>query len=266
MILYPAIDVLDGKCVRLVQGNFGQVSEYGTPVEIAKFILECGAQKVHLVDLDAARSGIRSNLATIEEISKLCNDWRVSLQVGGGVRNYENARQLIEIGVTSVVMGTAGIRTPQEVEAVANDFAERVLLGLDYRVVEGTSEGATSEFSNGTAHPLSRYRLAIEGWETSTKINLRDVIDRFSKIALGGIIVTDIGRDGLMVGPDVIGIREIAEYCATSVIASGGVSSLEDLAELRQLSSLYRNVSGVIVGKAIYEGKFSIQSALNICN
>ena len=231
MELYPAIDLRGGRVVRLEQGDFERERDYGTdPLEVARRFTADGATWLHIVDLDAAK-GDGNNRNVVRGIAKELGD-RIRIQTGGGVRSVEDAQQLADAGVSRVVMGSAAVREPQLVDAVAHIVD--VAVGLDHR--------------NG--------EVATDGWLQGSTLTLTDAVIRYP--AASAFVITDISRDGMLAGPDVDGLRNIATLTTTPVIASGGVAELGDLRELRDV----RGLAGVIVGKAIYEGRFSVRDAV----
>lgn len=229
--LYPAIDLRGGRVVRLEQGDFARERDYGTdPLDVARQFVADGAAWLHIVDLDAAK-GDGNNRNVVQHIAnELGNGIRI--QTGGGVRSVEDAQQLADAGVSRVVMGSAAVREPQLVDVVAR--VVDVAVGLDHR--------------NG--------EVATDGWLQGSALTLTDAVTRYP--AASAFVITDISRDGMLAGPDVDGLRNIASLTTTPVIASGGVAELTDLRELRDV----RRLAGVIVGKAIYEGRFSVREAL----
>lgn len=231
MDLYPAIDLRGGRVVRLEQGDFARERDYGTdPLDVARQFVADGAAWLHIVDLDAAK-GDGNNRNVVQHIAnELGNSIRI--QTGGGVRSVEDAQQLADAGVSRVVMGSAAVREPQLVDVVAR--VVDVAVGLDHR--------------NG--------EVATDGWLQGSALTLTDAVTRYP--AASAFVITDISRDGMLAGPDVDGLRNIASLTTTPVIASGGVAELTDLRELRDV----RRLAGVIVGKAIYEGRFSVREAL----
>ncbi len=235
MILFPAIDVRAGRVVRLSQGDFARETVYGdSPADVAESFVVAGAGWVHLVDLDAAR-GDGSNHDAIAEVAARL-DKRARLQVGGGVRSVDVAQKLADLGVARVVMGSAAVRTPELVDAVASIVD--VAVGLDHR--------------NG--------EVAVDGWTAGSSLQLDAALRRYA--AASAFIITDISRDGMLVGPDLDGLVAASAATSVPVVASGGVGSLDDLRALRDA----RVISGVIVGRALYEGKFALSEALAVAS
>jgi len=233
VIVFPAIDVRAGRVVRLSQGDFARETVYGdSPADVAESFVAAGAQWVHLVDLDAAR-GDGSNLAAIAAVAARLGDGAY-LQVGGGVRSVDAAQKLADLGVGRVVMGSAAVRTPELVDAVAAIVG--VAVGLDHRGGE----------------------VAVDGWTAGSALRRKDALGRYS--AASAFIITDISRDGMLVGPDLDGLVAAAGVTSVPIVASGGVGSLDALRELRDA----RVIAGVIVGRALYEGKFTLSEALAV--
>ena len=234
--VFPAIDLIDGKCVRLLQGEYSNETQYNDdPISQALSFQEEGASWIHVVDLDAARTGIANNTSVIENIvSRL----EIPVQVGGGIRNLEAARSVFDLGVTRVVIGTAAIDKPSLVEEVA--LIGRVADGIDLRKI----------------------KVAIHGWITETGSSYTDLFERFQEIGVDAYIVTHIERDGTLEGPDIDAYKELLSATTKDVIASGGVGSTNDLRDLSRLSVDGRTLSGVIIGRAFYEGKFSLSEAI----
>ncbi len=230
--LYPAIDLRDGKVVRLLQGDYDQQTTYGDdPVAVALSFADAGARWIHVVDLDAARSGSPVNRPVVAAIAAALGD-RASVQTGGGVRTVGDAQLLADAGVARVVMGSAAVADPSLVEAASKVVP--VAVGLDHR--------------NG--------EVAVHGWTEGSGVQLSDALGWFPTAA--AFVITDIARDGMLTGPDVLGLAEAARATSIPVIASGGVSSLADVAALREVPG----VAGVITGKALYEGRFTVAEAL----
>ena len=236
MDLYPAIDLLNGQAVRLYQGDYARETVYNNdPVAQAKAFADAGAHWIHVVDLDAARTGSPLNR---EVIAAICDAVNVPIQTGGGVRSEEAAAALFDAGVTRVVLGTAALEDPDLVRTLASRHP--VAVGLDARGRE----------------------VAVRGWEEGSGKDLLDVARGFADAGVEALIVTEIGRDGTLEGPDLDGLGEVLEATELPVIASGGVGSVADLVALEALRSGGRRLSGAIVGRALYEGAFTLQDAL----
>lgn len=234
MRLYPAIDLLDGAVVRLRQGDYGAVTTYGDdPVSVAESFAAAGAEWVHLVDLDAARTGAPTNRATIARVARHLSG-AARVQCGGGVRSAADADELARAGVARVVMGSAAVRDPGLVSVVADIVA--VAVGLDHR--------------GGVA--------AVDGWTESSGRRIEDLVGEFPRAA--AFVVTDIARDGMLTGPDVEGLRALVGVAPSPVVASGGVGGEDDLIALTSVGGL----EGVIVGRAIYEGRVDVARAVEV--
>lgn len=232
--LYPAIDLRGGQVVRLRQGDYTDETIYGDdPVQVALSFAADGAPWIHIVDLDAARTGTPVNRGVIADMAQAIAG-RAKIQTGGGVRTLEDVRDLVGRGIQRVVMGSAAVADPALVEA-ASAITE-VAVGLDHRQGE----------------------LAVHGWTQGSGVQLSQALTWFPSAS--AFVITDITRDGMLRGPDTKGLREAVESCAIPVIASGGVSSLDDLSSLATIEGL----SGIITGKALYEGRFSVSEALAV--
>jgi phosphoribosylformimino-5-aminoimidazole carboxamide ribotide isomerase len=230
--LYPAIDLLGGRVVRLRQGDYSDETVYGDdPVSVAREFAAAGAPWVHVVDLDAARSGDPVNRPVVAAIATALAGV-AHVQTGGGVRSLGDARELAEAGVARVVMGSAAVRDPALVEAISGVVP--VAVGLDHRDGE----------------------VAVHGWTEGSGLMLDDAFSQFPTAAV--FVVTDIGRDGMLIGPDIAGLRRSAALAGSPVIASGGVSSLADVVALARIE----NLGGIITGKAVYEGRFTVVEAI----
>jgi phosphoribosylformimino-5-aminoimidazole carboxamide ribotide isomerase len=230
--LYPAIDLLAGRVVRLRQGDYADETVYGDdPVSVATGFAESGATWIHVVDLDAARSGDPVNRPVVAAIAAALKGL-AQVQTGGGVRTADDAAQLHAAGVSRVVMGSAAVREPVLVKQVSQIVP--VAVGLDHRDGE----------------------IAIHGWTEGSGLQLHEAYELFPTAEV--FVITDIGRDGMLTGPDVDGLTESAQLAGAPVIASGGVSSLADISALASVE----NLGGIITGKAIYEGRFSVAEAL----
>jgi len=232
MNLFPAIDLLGGRVVRLRQGDYDDTTFYGDdPVAAAVRFVDEGAVWVHMVDLDAARSGVGTNRPVMAAVAAALAG-RARLQVGGGVRSADDARELVAAGVSRVVMGSAAVENPALVDEVSRHV--EVAVGLDHR--DGT--------------------VATHGWTQSSGVMLTDMLGRFPSAV--AFVITDISRDGMLAGPDTEGLAAAARVSPAPVIASGGVGSLDDLRALAAVPAL----AGVIVGKALYENRFTVSDAI----
>jgi phosphoribosylformimino-5-aminoimidazole carboxamide ribotide isomerase len=236
MDLYPAIDLRDGRAVRLYQGDYGRETVYNDdPVAQAVAFAEAGAAWIHVVDLDAARSGTPRNRGIIAAIADAVS---VPIQTGGGIRDEASAGALFAVGVSRIVLGTAALEQPELVRSLASRMS--VAVGLDARGRE----------------------VAVRGWEEGSGHDILDVAKEFADAGVEALIVTEIGRDGTLSGPDLVGLGDVLDATELPVIASGGVGSLDDLRALVGLRSGGRRLSGAIVGRALYEGAFTLGDAL----
>ncbi|WP_336991284.1 bifunctional 1-(5-phosphoribosyl)-5-((5-phosphoribosylamino)methylideneamino)imidazole-4-carboxamide isomerase/phosphoribosylanthranilate isomerase PriA [Leucobacter sp. VD1] len=234
--LLPAIDMVDGKAVRLTQGEAGTETNYGSPVDAALDWIEQGAEWIHLVDLDAA-FGRGSNVAVARKIIKRVGD--VNIEFSGGIRDDESLEAALEMGARRVNLGTAALENPEWTRAVIARYGEQIAVGLDVR-------GET---------------LAARGW-TEDGGNLWDVLERLEEAGCSRYVVTDVTKDGTMRGPNVDLLRQVCARTSRPVVASGGVSSLDDLVALREIVPL--GVEGAIIGKALYDGAFTLPAALDV--
>lgn len=243
--LYPAIDLLDGRCVRLYQGDYGQATVYGDdPVAQAGAFAAEGTTWVHMVDLDAARTGEPRNHEAIAKVATLLTGTGggVRLQVGGGVRDDAGAARLVEAGVDRVVVGTAALESPEWVRGLARRHPGRVAVGLDARGRD----------------------VAVRGWTQASGADLVALARRFEDAGVAALVVTEIGRDGTLAGPALDQLAAVLEATSLDVVASGGVGTLVDLQALATLEVDGRRPSGVIVGRALYEGAFTVGQALDV--
>ncbi len=238
MDLYPAIDLRDGRCVRLHQGDYAQETVYGDdPVAQARAFADAGAGWIHVVDLDAARTGVPENRDVVAAIARAVD---VPVQSGGGVRSIEAAHALLSAGVERVVIGTAALQDPDMVRALAIDH--RVAVGLDAKSGE----------------------VATDGWLVGSGRTVLDVARSFADAGVDAFVITDIARDGTLEGPDLVGLTEVLGATPVDVIASGGVGTMDDLAALDAVEVGGRRLSGVIAGKAIYEGHVDVAAAVEL--
>ena len=235
-VLFPAIDILGGRCVRLLQGDYGQETAYGNdPVAQAQAFQDAGATWVHVVDLDAARTGDPVNRQVVAEVAATLD---VPVQAGGGVRTLNDARTLFDAGVSRVVMGTAAIENPNLVDEVAG--LGRVAVGLDIRGEE----------------------VAVRGWTKGSGLLLNDALERFSIRSTDAFVITQIERDGTLQGPDLAGLAAALAATEVDVVASGGVGRPSDLNDLTDLVVAGRRLAGIVLGRALYEGTVDLATAI----
>lgn len=236
MDLYPAIDLRGGRVVRLQQGDYDAETVYGDdPVAVASAFASAGAPWIHVVDLDAARTGEPVNRAVVEAIAKAVD---VPVQTGGGVRDDSAAGALLAAGVQRVVVGSAAVEDPSLVERLGARHPGRVAVGLDHRDGE----------------------VRTRGWREGSGVQVLDLVERLAAPGVAAFVVTDISRDAMLAGPDIDGLTRVVGATHVPVIASGGVGTLDDLRALHDTG-----VSGVIVGKALYERRFAVDEAVAAC-
>ncbi|MEE3266517.1 MAG: 1-(5-phosphoribosyl)-5-[(5-phosphoribosylamino)methylideneamino]imidazole-4-carboxamide isomerase [SAR324 cluster bacterium] len=234
MLLIPAIDLKNGRCVRLLQGEAAAETVYSDdPASMARSFEDAGAKRLHLVDLDGAFKGKGANLISIRSILKNIS---IPVQLGGGLRNAENIEKMFELGVSSVIVGTMAVKNPDVLEEVIQRFTgEKVILGIDAR----------------------DRKVSIEGWQEGTEIDDVEFALSWKKFGIQRIVFTDIARDGMLSGPNLEALGDFARRTGLKIVASGGVSSMEDLELLKTLE--VDGVDQVISGKAIYEGKLDLK-------
>lgn len=237
MIIYPAIDIKEGKCVRLIQGKAEEKKVYAlNPVDVAKDFEEKGAKYLHIVDLDGAFAGKPQNKQVIKEIAEAIS---IPFQVGGGLRNEENVRDILSLGADRVIIGTRAVSSPDFVKRLLDLFGpEKIVLGIDAK------EGM----------------VAVAGWVETVSIKAVQFGKEMYDLGIKTAIVTDIAKDGMLKGPNLDFVKEMAENTGLEIIASGGVSSLEDIKAIKDMEPL--GVKGAIIGKALYEGKIDLKEAL----
>ena len=237
MLIIPAIDIKNGKCVRLYQGREDRETVYGDdPGAMAVRWQQCGAQYLHVVDLDGAFKGAPQNLRTVKELLERVT---IPVEFGGGLRDIGTIRQVFKMGVDRVVLGTAAIRDRDFLRAAVKEYGRQIFVGLDIK------EG----------------RLAIEGWTRIAGVSPRRILPELQEIGVGGVVCTDVLTDGAMSGPNFKVLDEILASCPISVIASGGVSSVEHVRRLRALRG--GTLFGVIIGRALYSGDIELREAFD---
>ena len=234
--LLPAVDVADGKAVRLTQGEAGSETDYGSPLEAAQTWISAGAEWIHLVDLDAA-FGRGDNREVIQEVVDACRG--VKIELSGGIRDDASLEAALSAGATRVNLGTAALEDPAWTEKVIAKFGNQIAVGLDVR---GTT-------------------LAARGW-TQEGGELFDVLERLEQAGCARYVVTDVTKDGTLKGPNLELLKQVMEKTSRPVVASGGISTLEDIRALRQLVPL--GLEGAILGKALYAKRFTLEQALEI--
>ncbi len=248
MELLPAIDLRAGTAVRLTQGDFEREERYGDPAALAASYIAGGARWIHVVDLDGARTGVAHERAALGQIVGLARAAGVSVEFGGGIRAEDDAATLLESGVTRVVLGTAALEEPALAGRCARRWPGRIAVGLDYRVGEdGVAEAQAQGWLFGSGHALGEL---LELWEREP---------------IGAVVATSVARDGMLSGPDLAGLRALLAATSLPVVASGGVAGVDDLTALAGLAAAGRTLSGAIVGKAIVEGRLSVEEGIAAC-
>ncbi|MEH1901212.1 MAG: 1-(5-phosphoribosyl)-5-[(5-phosphoribosylamino)methylideneamino]imidazole-4-carboxamide isomerase [Nostoc sp.] len=236
MDVIPAIDLLEGHCVRLYQGDYDRSQVFSeNPADVAKQWVDQGATRLHIVDLDGAKAGKVVNLGAIEAIAHAVS---VPIEIGGGLRDRTSVQQIFNLGVQWAILGTIAVEQPQLVQELCAEFPEQIIIGIDAR--------------NG--------RVATRGWLETSEVLATQLAVQMQELGAAAIIYTDIHRDGTLTGPNLEALRELAAAISIPIIASGGVSSLTDLLSLLALEP--QGVTGVIVGRALYTGDILLKEAL----
>ena len=235
MIIYPAIDLYQGKAVRLYQGDYANMTVYSDrPLSVAEDFVRQGATHIHLVDLEGARTGETPNLPVVEEIARQTG---LFAEVGGGIRSMETVKAYLSAGVSRVILGTAALQNPTFLAAAVAAYGEKIAVGADVR------EGC----------------IAVRGWLETSACSLEDFLSRMQAAGVRTVVCTDISRDGAMRGANLELYRRLSERFRMDVIASGGVSALDDVRELRRMG-----LAGAIIGKAYYTGAVSLREAIEV--
>lgn len=233
MIIFPAVDIRGGKAVRLVEGDFAHETVFANdPVEPALRWASAGATHLHVVDLDGARDGDGANLDTIKRIRSA---FRGFMQVGGGVRSVEQAARLMDLGIDRIVIGSIIVSNPEQTNLIAESWPDQVAAGLDAR------DG----------------KLAVRGWTEQSEVDAYETAERLAATGISTVVFTDIARDGTLAGPNLAALQRMVAVPGLSVIASGGVGTLDDLSEIAKTGS-----AGVIIGRALYDGRVDLMEAL----
>ncbi len=233
MILYPAIDLVGGKAVRLYKGDYAQMTVYsGDPVSVAKDFQRAGARRMHLVDLEAAKSGVPANAETIRSIAEQTD---LFLEVGGGIRNMEILETYLSLGVDRAILGTAAVTDPQFLREAVEKFGDKIAVGVD----------------------LKDGYVAIKGWTETSELTAEGFFGQMEQLGVKTVICTDISRDGAMKGTNRELYKALSEKFSIDLIASGGVSTMEDILALKEMG-----LHGAIIGKAYYTGAIDLAQAL----
>lgn len=238
MYLLPAIDLKEGKCVRLKQGDMAQTTIFNDdPAAQAQEFVTQGAEWIHIVDLDGAFAGKPVNATAVENILKKVS---VNIELGGGIRTIETIKMWIDKGVTRVILGTIALRDPDFVKKACREFPDKIAVGID----------AKDGF------------VAVEGWAEKSEMTALDLARCFESVGVSAIIYTDVSRDGVLQGPNLPATIQLASSISTPVIVSGGISSLKDIEACKREEK--NNIIGVIAGRAVYENRFSVRQAVDL--
>lgn len=238
MVVIPAIDIKGGRCVRLKQGERSKETVYSeVPEEMAVKWYEKGAERLHLVDLDGAVEGKAVNKEVIRGIVAAIP---VPIQLGGGIRDMETIETYLKLGINQVILGTVAYKNPEFLTQACKEFAGRIILGIDAR----------------------KDRVAVEGWTEETDMTVAEIAKRYENIGISAIIYTDIHRDGMSTGPNVEATKIVAQTVETPVIASGGISGIDDVAKILRLAEY--GVIGMITGRALYKGTLDLADAIKL--
>lgn len=233
MNIFPAIDLIGGQAVRLVKGDYGKVTVYSnSPAEVAKSFEESGASFMHIVDLDGAKDGSTANFDTVKEI---VSGTSLSVEVGGGIRSMETVKKYVDVGVDRVIIGTAAVKDPEFLENAVRVYGDRIAVGVDIK------DGM----------------VAIKGWTEVSEFSCYDFCEKMQRVGVKTIICTDISKDGMMSGTNLELYSELGKRFDMNIIASGGVSSLDDVRALAKMK-----IYGAILGKALYTGAVDLREAL----
>ncbi|MCI1943798.1 1-(5-phosphoribosyl)-5-[(5-phosphoribosylamino)methylideneamino]imidazole-4-carboxamide isomerase [Clostridium luticellarii] len=236
MLILPAIDLRDGKCVRLYQGKFEQSEIVGEdPVKVALSFKKSGAEYIHMVDLDGALHGKIKNIKAIEKVAKTAG---IPVELGGGIRDMETIDMLLKLGISRVILGTSALKDPNFVKEAVKKYSEKVAVGIDAR--------------NG--------KVAVNGWVDISAVHYTDFARQMEDIGVKTIIFTDISKDGTLKGPNLEQLFEIKESVNCHIIASGGIKSVEDLKNINKMG-----IYGAITGKAVYSGNIDLKKAIELC-
>ena len=238
MIIFPAIDIKNNQCVRLIKGDFDNITSYkDTPIQQAKKYIENGFTNIHIVDLDGALEGKIINSSTIKEI---INKYEIKIQLGGGIRSMEDIESWINIGVDKVIMGTAAVENISLLKNACQKFKNKIAVSLDVK----------NSF------------IALSGWKKQTNISAIDYLKKIENFGVSRIIYTDIDKDGTKTGPNIEDTIKLAKEIKIPFVVSGGIASIEDIKKIKLLKN--SNIEGVIVGKSIYDGDIKIKELANL--
>ena len=236
MIIFPAIDIKDNKCVRLLQGDFDKVNVYGDdPSLMAKKWQDSGAEFIHLVSLNGARGEGNVN---DESIKKILDTVHIPIQIGGGIRSKERVKELLNLGVNRVILGSVAIKNKELLEDLVKEYKEKIVVSIDAK------DG----------------KVAVEGWEEVSDVDSITLCKELEKIGVKTIVYTDISKDGMLIGPNFDVYEKLSKETSLDIIASGGVTSIYDVKKLKNM-----NLYGAIIGKALYENKIELREVLSLC-
>ncbi|MEW9079792.1 1-(5-phosphoribosyl)-5-[(5-phosphoribosylamino)methylideneamino]imidazole-4-carboxamide isomerase [Terrisporobacter glycolicus] len=236
MIIFPAIDIKDNKCVRLLQGDFNKVNIYGDdPSQMAKKWEEKGAEFIHIVSLNGAR---REGNINDDSIKKIIQSVKIPIQIGGGVRDEKRIEDLLDMGVNRVIIGSMAVKNKELLKDLVKKYKEKIVVSIDAK--------------NG--------KVAIEGWEEVSSLDSVELCKELEEIGVKTIVYTDISKDGMMIGPNFNIYEKLSKETSLDIIASGGVTTLEDVKKLNLM-----NLYGAIIGKSLYENKIELEEALSLC-
>lgn len=236
MIIFPAIDIKDNNCVRLLQGNFDEVSVYGNdPGLMAQRWEREGARFIHIVNLNGARGEGNTNDVSIKNI---LNSIHVPIQVGGGVRDRNRVKELLDLGVNRVIVGSMAIEDKKLLKDLVNEHKEKIVVSIDAK------DG----------------KVAVNGWEEISDVDSIDLCKELELIGVKTIVYTDISKDGMLIGPNFDIYEKLSKYTSLDIIASGGITSTDDIKKLKEM-----NIYGAIIGKALYENKVKLKEVLSLC-
>ncbi len=234
MKIFPAIDIIDGRAVRLYKGDYNQKTEYGSPLEIARVFKNSGAKYIHIVDLDGAKSGETPNIRLISEIAA---ETGMFVEVGGGIRSLEVIKKYLSSGVSRVILGTAAVTNPELLKEAVSLYSDKIAVGAD--ILGG--------------------KVKIKGWLDDSGLGLNEFLDGIAAAGVRSVICTDISRDGAMTGPNIDLYKDIKRNYSIELTASGGISCMNDLVKLNEIG-----IDSAIIGKAYYAGAIKLEEALTL--
>ncbi|MDY6820039.1 MAG: 1-(5-phosphoribosyl)-5-[(5-phosphoribosylamino)methylideneamino]imidazole-4-carboxamide isomerase [Deferribacterota bacterium] len=236
MIIIPAIDIYEGKVVRLLKGNFNKPTYYsGSPLDYINYFNKCGIKRVHIVDLNGAKDGSKINYDIIDEIVK---NSHVNIQIGGGIRSIKRVEELFNLGVKYIILGTLSIKDVKQTIKIIERFPKKIILSLD----------AYNEI------------VLSNGWQKQTKLTIDDFLNIYNNLPVESIIYTDVSRDGTLEGYNITSLKEVCTKSNIPIIASGGFSCASDICKVKDI----KNLKGIIIGKALYEEKIDLKNIVNI--